>query len=83
MKILHMVRGIGETYPLEIAAAQKAAGDDVKVLLLQDAVLSCKGDAATFCCKDDAEARGVGCGNQVDYNGIVKMIFESDIVNNW
>ena len=83
MKILHMVRQIGDTYPLEIAAAQKAKGDDVKVLLMEDAVLSCKGGADSFCCKEDAEARGVGCGNQVDYDGIVKMIFDADIVNNW
>jgi hypothetical protein len=78
-----MVRQKGDTYPLEIAAAQKAAGDDVKVLLMQDAVLSCSGDKSSFCCKEDAEARGVGCGNQVDYSGIVKMVFEADIVNNW
>ena len=78
-----MVRKKGDTYPMEIAAAQKAAGDEVKVLLMQDAVLSCKGDQMSFCCKEDAEARGVGCGNQVDYDGIVKMIFEADRVMNW
>ena len=83
MKILHMVRKKGDMYPFDIAAAQKAAGDEPKVLLLQDAVLSCMGDSSTFCCKEDAEARGVGCGNQVDYNGIVKMIFDADSVINW
>lgn len=83
MKILHMVRNIRDAYPLEIAAAQRASGDEVKVLMLQDAVLSCTGDKTTFCCKEDAEARGAGCGNQVDYGGIVKMVFEADIVNNW
>jgi len=83
MKILHMVRGMRDTYPLEMAAAHKAQGDDVKVLLMQDAVLSCTGDASTFCCKEDAEARGVSCGNQVDYNAIVNMIFDADQVVNW
>jgi sulfur transfer complex TusBCD TusB component (DsrH family) len=83
MKVLHMVRKKADSYPMDIAAAQKAAGDEVKVVLLQDAVLSCKGDAGTFCCKEDAEARGVGCGTQVDYNTIVKMIFEADRVVNW
>ena len=48
MKILHMVRKKGDAYPLAIAAAQKASGDDVKVLLLQDAVFSCVGDKETY-----------------------------------
>lgn len=81
MNILHLVRKKGETYPLEIAAAQKAAGDSVKVVMLQDAVMSCSGDG--YCCKEDAEARGGSCGNLVDYRGIVKMIFEADSVVNW
>jgi hypothetical protein len=83
MKILHMIRQNHDSYPMDIASAQKAAGDDVKVVLLHDAVLSCAGNASTFCCKEDAEARGVSCGNQVDYQGIVKMIFDADIVSNW
>jgi len=83
MKILHIIRKKGDTYPLSVAAAQKSAGDEAKVILLHDAVLSCSGDAASFCCKEDAEARGVSCGNQVDYNTIVKMVFEADSVINW
>lgn len=83
MKILHMVRKKGDVYPLAIAAAQKASGDDVKVLLLQDAVMSCTGDKQTYCCKEDAEARGTGCGTLVDYDAIVKMIFDADSVINW
>jgi hypothetical protein len=31
----------------------------------------------------DAEARGVGCGNQVDYAQIVNMVFDADSVVNW
>jgi len=83
MKILHIIRKRGDTYPLEIADIQRKAGDETKVLLVQDAVLSCKGDAASFCCKEDADARGVGCGNQVDYREMVKMIFDADSVVNW
>jgi len=83
MNILHIIRKKGDSYPLELAAAQKAAGDSVKVLLLQDAVMSCTNDAASFCCKEDADARGGSCGNQVDYKGIVNMIFEADSVINW
>ncbi|HLB25045.1 MAG TPA: hypothetical protein VJM83_01820 [Nitrospirota bacterium] len=82
MKILHIVRKKGDTYPLAIAASQKSGGDDVKVLLMQDAVFSCGGDG-TFCCKEDAEARGGCCGSQVDYGQIVNMIFEADSVINW
>ena len=83
MKVLHIIRKKGDTYPLSIAATQKSGGDDVKVLLLQDAVLSCSGDASSFCCKEDAEARGVSCGNQVDYSQIVNMVFDADSVVNW
>ncbi len=83
MKVLHILRKKGDAYPLSIAATQKAGGDDVKVVLMQDAVLSCNGDANSFCCKEDAEARGVGCGNQVDYAKIVEMIFDADSVVNW
>jgi len=83
MNILHIIRQKGDAYPMQIAAAQKAGGDDVKILLLHDAVLACSGDANTFCCKEDAEARGTGCGQQVDYDAIVKMIFEADSVVNW
>jgi sulfur relay protein TusB/DsrH len=83
MKILHILRKRGDTYPLNIAAAQKKAGDDAKLLLMQDAVFSCTGDASSYCCKEDAEARGISCGNQVDYGQIVNMIFEADSVVNW
>lgn len=83
MKILHMIRKKGDSFPLNIAEAQKKAGDDVKVVLLQDAVLSCVCEPSSYCCKEDAEARGVGCGNQVDYNQIVKMVFDADSVVNW
>lgn len=83
MKILHMIRNRGDVFPMDIAAAQKAGGDDVKVVLIQDAVFSCVCDPSSFCCKEDAEARGVGCGNQVDYKDIVKMVFDSDSVVNW
>ena len=84
MKVLHILRKRGDSYPQSIAAAQRAAGDDVKVLMLQDAVLSCTcNDGNAFCCKEDAEARGTGCGNLVDYKGIVKMIFDADSVVNW
>lgn len=83
MNILHIIRQKGDAYPMQIAAAQKAGGDHVKILLLHDAVLACSGDSNTFCCKEDAEARGTGCGQQVDYDAIVKMIFEADSVVNW
>ncbi len=83
MKILHILRKRADAYPMQVAADQKAEGNDVQVVLLHDAVLSCRGDASTFCCKEDAEARGVSCGSQVDYNQIVNMVFEADSVVNW
>jgi sulfur transfer complex TusBCD TusB component (DsrH family) len=83
MKVLHIIREKGDAYPLEVIAAQKAAGDEVKVLLMQDAVFSCNTVAESFCCKEDAEARGTGCGNHVDYNEIVNMVFDADSVVNW
>lgn len=83
MNILHIIRHKGEAYPMQIVAAQKAAGDNVKVLLLHDAVFTCPSDANTFCCEEDAEARGTGCGQKVGYDAIVKMIFEADSVVNW
>ena len=83
MKVLHIVRKRGDAYPMLMAASQKAAGDDVKTLLLHDAVLTCSGDASSFCLKEDAEARGVGCGSQVDYKDVIKMLFDADSVVNW
>ncbi|MGA2193011.1 MAG: hypothetical protein ABSG42_06520 [Nitrospirota bacterium] len=83
MKILHIVRKRGDAYPLNIAKLQNKGGDEAKVLLMQDAVFSCAGDGASYCCKEDAEARGVGCGQQVDYNQIVQMVFDADSVVNW
>ena len=83
MKVLHILRQKADAYPQSIIAAQRAAGDDVKVVMLQDAVLSCACDASSFCCKEDAEARGTSCGNLVDYKGIVDMVFDADSVINW
>ena len=47
MKILHLIRRKGDAYPLQIAESQKKAGDDVKVVFLQDGVFSCTGDGSS------------------------------------
>ncbi len=83
MKILHMVRRKGDALPLQMADSQRKAGDDVKIVFLQDGVFSCKGDGTSVCCAEDADARGVSCGSKVDYKGIVDMIFDADSVINW
>jgi hypothetical protein len=83
LKILHLIRKKGDAYPLQIVESQKKAGDDVKVVFLQDGVFSCTGDGASACCTEDADARGVSCGNKVDYKGIIDMIFDADSVINW
>ncbi len=83
MKILHLIRKKGEPYPLQIVESQRKAGDDVRIVFLQDGVFACTGDKNSVCCAEDADARGVSCGSKVDYKGIVDMIFDADSVINW
>ena len=81
MKILHIIRNPNDTTPIEIAEAQSAE-HDVMMLLLHDAVYL-KTGLKTYACKADAEARGVTEHECVEYDRIVKMLFEYDRVVSW
>lgn len=88
MKILHLVRCPKENYPFEIAGLQSCAGGhEVTVVLLQDAVMSGHPDVdgvAVFSGHEDLDARGLpAIGGTLDYDGIVKKIFEADRIINW
>lgn len=88
MKILHLVRCPKEDYPFEIAGLQSGVGGhEVTVVLLQDAVMSghpAVNGVAVFSGHEDLDARGLpAIGGTLDYDGIVKKIFEADRIINW
>ncbi len=84
MKILHIVRRAGDGYAAEIAARQ---GDehDVACLLLHDAVYAPPAPGVRACaCAADVAARGVPSpAETVDYESIVRLIFDHDKVICW
>lgn len=81
MKILHIIRNPNDTTPLGIAKAQ-SKDNEVAVLLLHDAVYA-NPDMTTYACAKDAEARGVTRHELVEYDRIVRMLFEYDKVVSW
>lgn len=85
MKILHIVREIGDSRALETANAQLKNGHRVTLLLLHDAVLSNPlFEGAVVACEDDVRGRtGKTPFQTVDYNQILKMIFEHERVISW
>ncbi len=85
MKILHIIREKKDRWPLELAASQRTAGHDVALLLLHDAVLaSAPSDFKTFACHDDVIARAARPEAElVDYDAIVRLLFEYDTVSCW
>jgi sulfur relay protein TusB/DsrH len=66
-------------------ALQKARGEDVAVLLIHDAVYSSPQEGVkTYACADDIRARGIiSDAELVDYEGIVRLIFEHELVICW
>ncbi|HHT9119843.1 MAG TPA: DsrH/TusB family sulfur metabolism protein [Candidatus Hypogeohydataceae bacterium YC41] len=92
MKILHIVREKGHELALSTALSQSINEgiQKVTVLLIHDAVLTNKDSAAllggmeVFALKDDVEARGVKASYPLlDYEGMLRLIFESDKVITW
>lgn len=85
LKILHLIRDIEETLPLEVAQAQRQQGHQVTLLLLHDAVLrSTAFSGPVFACRDDLQARGNPRPHAtVDYAGIVQLIADHDRVISW
>lgn len=87
VKILHILRNPNDRYPVEIATIQQDNGDEVAILLIQDAVLSAPGgDLPLYVGQTDAEARGVrsrGGAALLSYDEMVTLIFEYDSVILW
>ncbi len=89
MKILHIIREKGHELALSTAQTQSTTGSEqeVTILLIHDAVLTETSETKgleVFALKDDVEARGTRVSYPlVDYNGMLKMIFESDRVITW
>jgi len=83
--ILHLIRRLGDTEAVAVARAQQAAGYSVSLLLLQDAVL----DRPDFpgpilACRQDDQARGGRCPYpSLDYDDIVRLLFEHRRVISW
>ncbi|MBI5183019.1 MAG: hypothetical protein HY999_01460 [Nitrospinae bacterium] len=87
MKILHVVKKENDSYAIDIARRQLASGKEVILVLLHDAVLSTipLDGLKVFACHDDVKARGGSKLNieTIDYQGIVKLIFEADNITSW
>ena len=85
MKILHLIRNIGDERALDTAETQKRQGHRITLLLLHDAVLDgVRYDGEVLACEDDVRARaGRTRFKTVDYDQIVRMIFEHERVISW
>jgi hypothetical protein len=77
MKILHVLRKKDE----RVLNIIKDMGEDNIILFIHDAVYY--DDPNGLYCKKDVEARGLNRKNVIDYDGIVKLIFEANKVINW
>ena len=85
MKILHLVRQMGDGRAASTAERQRQLGHEVYLLLLHDAVLDCPAfDGTVFACEADVRAR---CAPHehvaVTYDEIARLIFEHDRVVSW
>lgn len=85
MRVLHLVRNIGDERAFATAVQQQRLGHEVTLLLLHDAVLSAPPfSGRVLACQDDLRARQLeGKYPTVDYDGIVRMISEHDKVLSW
>ncbi|MBI2919401.1 MAG: hypothetical protein HYY01_15620 [Chloroflexi bacterium] len=85
LTILHVVRRVGDGEALAVARAQRAAGHQVTLLLLQDAVLDrpdFSGPVLTGA--EDVQARGGRSTYPgLSYEAIVRLVFESQRVVSW
>ncbi|MDO8531150.1 MAG: hypothetical protein Q7T26_03130 [Dehalococcoidia bacterium] len=85
MRILHILRSLDDARAVETACAQREQGHDVALMLLHDAVLARPAfPGPVSACADDVRARGGHCAYPtVDYDAIVRMMFEHDRVVSW
>jgi sulfur transfer complex TusBCD TusB component (DsrH family) len=84
MRILHIIRDIDEARSLEVAREQQRRGHEVSLLLIHDAVLSDIDFEQVVAARDDVLARGGEVRYAlVDYEDMVRTIFEHDRVVSW
>ena len=83
MKVLYIAREPKDSYVAEMVALQR--GSEIALLLLHDAVYSLPQEGIkTYACADDVRARGVmSKAELVDYEGIVRLIREHNLVICW
>ncbi|OGW01428.1 MAG: hypothetical protein A2Z59_10260 [Nitrospinae bacterium RIFCSPLOWO2_02_39_17] len=85
MKILHILRDPNNKYAIE-AVTSHGIDTDTELILMHDAVylkISCAG-VKTFACKNDVDTRGIkSAWETIDYDDIIKKVFESDLVTCW
>lgn len=85
MRILHIVREVEDSRALDVAQKQQESGHVATLLLLHDAVLSdVQFEGQLLACEADALARSKEERYKtIDYDEIVKMIFDYDKVISW
>jgi sulfur relay protein TusB/DsrH len=85
MKILHIIRNLEDHRAVATLKRQQEKGHSVTLLLLQDAVLSrLSWEGKILACQEDVQARtGTTRFPTVDYEEIVRLIFEHDRVISW
>lgn len=84
MRILHLIREMDDQRAIATLKAQSEE-HEVSVVLLHDAVLGASEmPGAIYACADDVRARnGNFSGELVDFDAIVRLIFEHDKVISW
>jgi sulfur transfer complex TusBCD TusB component (DsrH family) len=86
MKRLHILRKIQNPDAENLIAYQVSKGDEVEVILLQDAVFQVNDvfNSSVWACKEDVEARNVTHHEAVlDYGEIIKKIMDAQSVVCW
>ena len=86
VKILHVVRNLEDQRAMSTVQAHVAAGNDVTVLLMHDAVLDCvrPQGCKVLACRDDVQARGGRTNVEtLGYQEMVGLVFESDRLITW
>jgi len=86
MKLLHVLRTIGDRLPVELARSQEGH-HEVSLLLVQDAVWVSHAHGSglpAYVLRADLEARGLPAGpSAVDYDDAIRLMAEHDRVIVW
>ena len=85
MKVLHLIRNSDDRLPEQIRRAiERIDGVEQTLVLIQDGVYAVPPSVSAYACAEDVRARGVQTDLElVDYEHIVRMIFEHDRVFTW